>query len=98
MLYLYLRTGNSKGLLVPMSTTDQELQHLRNALSDDIRLKRIDERLSALGNVIACNDHVAILHPDLDKVTLLALLDRIPCNFGRIRQLHCDNGNDGGEQ
>jgi translation initiation factor 6 len=25
--------------------------------------------LSALGNVIACNDHVALIHPELDKNT-----------------------------
>lgn len=30
---------------------------------------RIEERLSALGNVIACNDHVALVHPDLDRDT-----------------------------
>jgi translation initiation factor 6 len=30
---------------------------------------RIEERLSALGNVIACNDYVALVHPDLDRET-----------------------------
>lgn len=25
--------------------------------------------MSALGNVIACNDHVALIHPELDKNT-----------------------------
>jgi translation initiation factor 6 (eIF-6) len=32
------------------------------------KVETIQDRLSALGNVIACNDHVAIVHPDLDKV------------------------------
>lgn len=32
-------------------------------------LQRVEERLSALGNVIACNDHVALVHPDLDRET-----------------------------
>ena len=27
--------------------------------------------LSALGNVIACNDYVALVHTDIDKVCLL---------------------------
>lgn len=62
-------TGNRKGLLVPNSTTDQELQHLRNALPDTVKIKRIEERLSALGNVVACNDYVALVHPDLDRET-----------------------------
>jgi translation initiation factor 6 len=32
-------------------------------------VQRIDERLSALGNCIACNDYVALIHPDIDKET-----------------------------
>ena len=74
MLDLVLSTdfaGNKNGLLVPNSTTDQELQHIRNALPDSVRVMRIEERLSALGNVIACNDYVALVHPDLDKVKRL---------------------------
>lgn len=54
---------------MPNSTTDQELQHIRNSLPDSARVRRVDERLSALGNVIACNDYVALIHPDLDKET-----------------------------
>merc|ERR1712179_474811 len=61
--------GNRHGLLVPDQTTDQELQHLRNSLPDGVRVKRIEEKLSALGNVIVCNDHVALVHPDLDRET-----------------------------
>ena len=64
-----LTVGNRHGLLVPNSTTDQELQHLRNSLPDSVRIRRVEERLSALGNVIACNDYVALVHPDLDKET-----------------------------
>ena len=45
------------------STTDQELQHIRNSLPDSVRIQRVEERLSALGNVIACNDYVALVHP-----------------------------------
>jgi len=32
-------------------------------------LQRTEERLSALGNCIACNDYVALIHPDLDQET-----------------------------
>lgn len=60
--------GNKNGLLVPNSTYDQELQHLRNALPDSVKVQRVEERLSALGNVVACNDYVALVHPDLDRV------------------------------
>jgi len=64
-----LTCGNSKGLLVPNTTTDQELQHIRNSLPNSVQVKRIEERLSALGNVIVCNDYVALVHPDIDKET-----------------------------
>lgn len=61
--------GNKRGLLVPNTTTDVELQHLRNSLPDGVVIQRIEERLSALGNVVACNDHVALVHPDVDRET-----------------------------
>ncbi|CAG8562956.1 10907_t:CDS:2 [Paraglomus occultum] len=64
-----LTVGNRRGLLVPVTTTDQELQHLRNSLPDSVKIQRIEERLSALGNVIACNDHVALVHPEIDRET-----------------------------
>ncbi|KAJ3097587.1 Eukaryotic translation initiation factor 6 [Phlyctochytrium bullatum] len=64
-----LTCGNRKGLLVPNTTTDQELQHLRNSLPDAVKIQRIEERLSALGNVVACNDYVALVHPDVDRET-----------------------------
>ena len=46
----------------------KELQHIRNSLPDSVAVQRIEERLSALGNVIACNDYVALVHPDIDRV------------------------------
>lgn len=72
MIILYdchLMLGNSHGLLVPHTTTDQELTHLHNSLPDKVKVMRIEERLSALGNTIVCNDYVALIHPDLDKVS-----------------------------
>jgi translation initiation factor 6 len=64
-----LTQGNKNGLLVPNTCTDLELQYIRNSLPDEVIVKRVEERLSALGNVISCNDYVAIVHPDLDKET-----------------------------
>lgn len=54
---------------MPNTTTDQELMHIRNSLPDEVVVQRIEERLSALGNVIACNDYVALVHPDIDRVS-----------------------------
>eukprot|EP00696_Hemimastix_kukwesjijk_P013970 gnl/Hemi2/27846_TR9197_c0_g1_i1.p1 gnl/Hemi2/27846_TR9197_c0_g1~~gnl/Hemi2/27846_TR9197_c0_g1_i1.p1 ORF type:complete len:245 (-),score=107.88 gnl/Hemi2/27846_TR9197_c0_g1_i1:243-977(-) len=64
-----LVVGNKNGLLVPITTDDTELQHIRNSLPDSVIVQRVEERLSALGNVISCNDHVALIHPDVDRET-----------------------------
>uniref|UniRef100_A0A7S1VIL7 Eukaryotic translation initiation factor 6 n=1 Tax=Grammatophora oceanica TaxID=210454 RepID=A0A7S1VIL7_9STRA len=61
--------GNRRGILLPSTTTDNELQHLRNSLPDAVVVQRIEERLSALGNIVATNDHVALVHPDVDRET-----------------------------
>ena len=47
-----MTVGNRHGLLVPSGTTDQELQQIRNSLPDTVKIQRVEERLSALGNVI----------------------------------------------
>lgn len=64
-----LVAGNRHGLVVPSQTTDQQLQHLRNSLPDSVKIQRVEERLSALGNCIVCNDHVALIHTDLSRET-----------------------------
>ena len=40
---------------------------IRNSLPEEIKMQRVEEKLSALGNVIACNDYVALVHPELEK-------------------------------
>lgn len=72
-----LTVGNKNGLLVPNTTTDIELQHIRNSLPDSVKIQRVEERLSALGNVISCNDYVALVHPDLDRETEEILADTL---------------------
>ena len=42
-------------------------------MPDTVQIQRVEERLSALGNVIACNDYVALVHPDLDRVSVLLI-------------------------
>ena len=59
--------GNKNGLLVPQIATDQDMQNLRNALPDGVKIRKIDDRLSTLGNCISCNDYTAFIHPEFDK-------------------------------
>lgn len=64
-----LVAGNKNGLLVPNTILENEIQHLRNSLPENIRIRRVDDKISALGNCIACNDYVALIHPEFDKET-----------------------------
>jgi len=64
-----LCVGNTRGLLLPNNTTDQEMMHIRNTLPEAVAVQRVEERLSALGNVIVCNDYVALVHPEIDRET-----------------------------
>jgi translation initiation factor 6 len=72
-----LTAGNKNGLLLPNTTTDQELLHIRNSLPDNVVVQRVEERLSALGNCIVCNDYVALIHPDLDRETEEIIADTL---------------------
>lgn len=67
--------GNSRGLLVSSTTTNQELQHIRNSLPEKVKVRRIEEKLNALGNVIVCNDHSALVHADVASETVEAVTD-----------------------
>lgn len=40
-------------------------------------VQRVEERLSALGNVIAANDHVALVHSDIDRETEEIIADTL---------------------
>merc|ERR1712176_971183 len=56
---------------------DFEMQHLRNHLPQDVKVQRVNDRLSALGNCIACNDYVALVHTDLDRETEEVIADTL---------------------
>merc|ERR1719223_1816583 len=75
--------GNKNGLMVPSITTDQELQHLRNHLPEDVKVQKVEERLSALGNCVVCNDYVALVHTDLDRETEEVIADTLKVDVFR---------------
>ena len=38
-------------------------------LTAAVMRQKLEDKLSALGNCIVCNDSVALIHPELDKET-----------------------------
>jgi translation initiation factor 6 len=72
-----MTAGNKNGLLVPSAITDKEIKQLRDYLPEEIEIKKIDDKLSALGNVICCNDYIAIIHPDMDLETEETIKDTL---------------------
>lgn len=63
-----LCVGNKYGLLLPELTYSTELETIIETIPDSVKIEKIDDKLSALGNVIVCNDTVALINPDLDRV------------------------------
>ena len=57
--------ANSNGLLIPYTATDDELAALK--MYSEIRVEWIDDKMTALGNIILANDNGAICHPDFDE-------------------------------
>lgn len=62
--------GNKYGLIVPETCTDTEFLEIRNSLPENVKLRRVEDRFNAYGNTIICNDHIALVHPDISDETI----------------------------
>ena len=58
--------------------------NIRNSLPDNVKIRKVEEKLSALGNCIACNDYVALIHTDLDKETEEIIADTLGVEVFRV--------------
>jgi translation initiation factor 6 len=56
--------ATSNGILVPYTTSDDELEQIRAA--SEVNVDWIDNKMTALGNIIIANDNGAMCHPDFD--------------------------------
>ncbi len=63
-------TGNSNSLLLPYVATVEEISKLR---STGARIAVIQEKRTALGNLILCNDYGAVIDPRLKPKTVSAI-------------------------
>lgn len=62
--------GNSKAILLPYIATDEEISKIRSA---GTRVVVLDEKKTALGNLILCNDYGAIVDPRFRQKTVSAI-------------------------
>jgi len=56
--------ATSNGILVPYTTTDEELAQLKK--SSEVPVDWLDDKMTALGNIIIANDNGAMCHPDFN--------------------------------
>lgn len=63
--------ANSRGVIVPSTTTDDELRALESSLPSGVVVGRLDadEKHTALGNVCCCNDQVALCHAEVSQAS-----------------------------
>jgi len=66
---IYL-SGNSNSILLPYIATEEEISKLR---STDAHVTIIEEKRTALGNIILCNDYGAVVDPRLKPRTVSAV-------------------------
>ena len=38
-------------------------------MPESVKIRKVDDRISALGNCISTNDYVALIHPEFEKET-----------------------------
>ena len=80
-----LVTGNSKGVLVPHTIKDYELQRIEEFSKVII----VESNWTALGNVVLANDYGAVIHPDAPN-QIIESLNRelgVPTAYGKIGSL-----------
>ncbi len=79
--------ANSNGIIVPYTTTDEELAQLKKY--SDFNVGWIDSKMTALGNIVLANDHGAICHPEFDtrarkKIADILDVDVVPGTVARL--------------
>lgn len=76
-------SGNSNAILIPYIATSDEISKLR---STGTKIAIIQEKRTALGNLILCNDYGAVIDPRLKPKTVSAIEKalKVPVHTGTI--------------
>jgi translation initiation factor 6 len=68
-----MSAATSNGIILPYTTTDEELKALKQ--SAEVNVDWLDDRMTALGNIIAVNENGAICHPDFSQNSIKKISD-----------------------
>lgn len=85
-----LAIANSHGVVLPHTAKKHEIDHLKEELPDGVEVSVVTEPFSALGNVVSCNDSIALVHPGLDEETIEIIRDTL-----QVEVHKCSIGDDG---
>jgi len=80
-----LVTGNSKGVLVPHTIKDYELERIE----EFSKVVIVESNWTALGNVVLVNDYGAVIHPDAPRQIMESIGKElgVPTAYGKIGSL-----------
>lgn len=67
-----LSVGNSNGFIVSQYTEDKEINNLK---SEGVNVVKLEDKITAVGNVIAMNDNAAIVNPKISKKSIETIED-----------------------
>jgi translation initiation factor 6 len=68
-----MSAATSNGIILPYTTTDEELRILKQ--SAEVNVDWVDDKMTALGNIIAVNENGAICHPDFSPKSIKKITD-----------------------
>ena len=67
--------GNSNALLIPYFIEDREIEIIKEFLDElDIEIVKVKDRVTALGNLVACNDFGAVISPKFSDTSVFDCL------------------------
>jgi len=79
--------ATSNGILVPYTTTDEEFVQLKS--SSEVPVDWLDDKMTALGNIIIANDNGAMCHPDFNfksrrKISDILGVEVVPGSLAKL--------------
>ncbi len=85
-----LAAGNSKGFVVSQYALESEIEQIKNSAFEyglDCEISRLpdSDKITAAGNVILANDHVALVHPELTDEAVNVVKDTLDVEVYRGR-------------